>query len=236
MSTPHINANQGDFAETIIMSGDPLRAKFIAETFLEEAREVTNVRGILGFTGKYKSTPVSVMGHGMGGPSASIYFHELMTHYGVKNIIRVGSCGAISDDVKLKDLVVAQGASTDSKINRIRFRDHDLAALADFGLLQTCYEVIKTRSVNYKVGNVFSSDLFYRPDEDYYQTMQRYGILGVEMEINALYALAAEQNCRALALCTVTDHIIRHEYLSSDERQTGLNDMVEIALETASKL
>lgn len=236
MSTPHINAEAGAFADTIIMSGDPLRAKLIAETFLDDAQEVTNIRGILGFTGSYKSKPISVMGHGMGGPSASIYFYELMTTYGVKNFIRVGSCGAISEDVQLKDLVVAQGASTDSKINRIRFRDHDLAALADFSLLQTCYEVIKARPVNYKVGNVFSSDLFYRPDEDYYQTMQRYGILGVEMEVNALYSLAAEQKCRALALCTVTDHIVRHEHLSADERRTGLNEMVEIALETALRL
>ncbi|MDV7105850.1 purine-nucleoside phosphorylase [Vibrio sp. TH_r3] len=233
MSTPHINANKHDFAETIIMSGDPLRAKYIAEKYLDNVREVTNVRGILGFTGVYKSMPISVMGHGMGGPSASIYFHELMAYYGVKNIIRVGSCGAISDDVQLKDLIIAQGACTDSKINRIRFRDHDLAALANFDLLHTCYQVAKQRGVNYKVGNIFSSDLFYRPDEDYYQLMQKYGILGVEMEINALYALAAEHNCRALGICTVTDHIVNELHLSSDERQTGLNEMVEIALETA---
>ncbi|PFG56271.1 purine-nucleoside phosphorylase [Vibrio sp. ES.051] len=236
MSTPHINANANDFAETIIMSGDPLRAKYIAENFLDDVREVTNVRGILGFTGTYQSKPISVMGHGMGGPSASIYFHELMTHYGVKNFIRVGSCGAISDDVELKDLIIAQGASTDSKINRIRFRDHDLAALANFELLQACYQVIQSKSVKHKVGNVFSSDLFYRPDEDYYHLMEKYGILGVEMEINALYALAAEHKCRALGLCTVTDHITQQQHLSSDERQIGLNDMVEIALETALTL
>lgn len=236
MSTPHINANANDFAKTIIMSGDPLRAKYIAENYLDNAHEVTNVRGILGFTGTYQAKLISVMGHGMGGPSASIYFHELMVHYGVKNFIRIGSCGAISDDVQLKDLIIAQGASTDSKINRIRFRDHDFAALANFELLRKCYEVIQSKSVKHKVGNVFSSDLFYRPDEDYYLQMQNYGILGVEMEINALYALAAEHNCRALGICTVTDHIINHAHLSSDERQTGLNDMIEIALETALKL
>ena len=236
MTTPHINANQNDFAETIIMCGDPLRAKYIAEHFLVSVREVTNVRGILGFTGVYKSKPISIMGHGMGGPSASIYFHELMVHYGVKNFIRVGSCGAISDDVALKDLIIAQGASTDSKMNRIRFSDHDFAALANFELLQACYQVIQSRPISYKVGNVFSSDLFYRPDEDFYGQMQKYGILGVEMEINALYALAAEHKCRALGICTVTDHIILQQHLSSDERQTGLNDMVEMALETALKL
>ncbi|MGO2507909.1 MAG: purine-nucleoside phosphorylase [Vibrio hibernica] len=235
MSTPHINANIGDFAKTIIMSGDPLRAKLIAETYLEDVKEVTNVRGMLGFTGTYKSKKLSVMGHGMGGPSASIYFSELMTTYGVENFIRVGSCGAISDDVNLKDLVVAMGASTDSKINRIRFRDHDLAAIANFELLQACYEVLKTSDATYKVGNVFSSDLFYRPDEDYYATMAKYGVLGVEMEVNALYSLAAEHRCRALALCTVTDHITRHEYLTADERRTDLHEMVKIALETAIK-
>lgn len=236
MSTPHINAKPGDFAKTIIMSGDPLRAKLIAETYLEDVKEVTNVRGILGFTGKYKSKDISIMGHGMGAPSASIYFHELMTTYGVKNFIRVGSCGAISDNIQLKDLIVAMGASTDSKINRIRFLDHDLAAIANFDLLQACVEVLKTTTVNYKVGNVFSSDLFYRPNENDYTLMAKYGVLGVEMEVNALYALAAEHQCRALALCTVTDHITQHEHLTADERRTDLHEMVKVALETAIKI
>lgn len=236
MSTPHINANPGDFAETIIMSGDPLRAKLIAETYLEDVKEVTNIRGMLGFTGKYKSKAISVMGHGMGAPSASIYFHELMTTFGVKNFIRVGSCGAISDNIHLKDLIVAMGASTDSKTNRIRFLDHDLAAIVNFELLQACYEVLKTTSVTFKVGNVFSSDLFYRPNENDYAVMAKYGVLGVEMEVNALYTLAAEHQCRALALCTVTDHITRHEYLTADERRTDLHEMVKVALETALKI
>lgn len=233
MSTPHINAELGDFAKTIIMSGDPLRAKLIAETYLDNVKEVTNVRGMLGFTGMYQSKQISVMGHGMGAPSAAIYFNELMTTYQVKNFIRVGSCGAISDDVKLKDLIVAIGASTDSKMNRTRFLDHDFAAVASFDLLQACHEQLQKTAIEYKVGSVFSSDLFYRPDASDYQVMAKNGVLGVEMEINALYSLAAEHQCRALGLCTVTDHITRQEHLSADERRTDLHEMVKVALDTA---
>lgn len=236
MSTAHINAKPGDFAETILMPGDPLRARFIAENYLDDAREVTNVRGMLGFTGTYNGKPVSVMGHGMGIPSASIYFHELITVYAVKNLIRIGSCGAIHDDVKLMDLVIGMGASTDSKVNRIRLRDHDFAALADFSLLRTAVEQAEKKGLSVKVGNLFSSDLFYRPDEDLYPLMASHGILGVEMEAAALYGVAAALGARALTICTVTDHILRHEALGADERRTTLNDMITLALDTVDQM
>lgn len=236
MATPHINANPGDFAETILMPGDPQRAKYIAENFLEDAVQVTDVRGMLGFTGFYKGKKLSVMGHGMGAPSASIYVHELINHYGVKNLIRIGSCGAIHDDVKLMDLVIAMGASTDSKMNRTRLRDHDFAAIANYDMLRTAVDIAKEKELSVKVGNVFSSDMFYRPDFDFYPLLAKYGVYGVEMEVSAFYSLAAEFGVRALAICTVTDHIIRHEALSAEDRVTTLNDMIGLALETAVSL
>ncbi|MDD1782532.1 purine-nucleoside phosphorylase [Enterovibrio sp. ZSDZ35] len=236
MATPHINANPGDFAETILMPGDPQRAKYIAENFLEDAVQVTDVRGMLGFTGFYKGKKLSVMGHGMGAPSASIYVHELINHYGIKNLIRIGSCGAIHDDVKLMDLVIAMGASTDSKMNRTRLRDHDFAAIANYDMLRTAVDVAKEKELSVKVGNVFSSDMFYRPDEDFYPLLAKYGVYGVEMEVSAFYSLAAEFGVRALAICTVTDHIIRHEGLSAEDRVTTLNDMIGLALDTAVSL
>ncbi|GMQ48250.1 MULTISPECIES: purine-nucleoside phosphorylase [Vibrio] len=236
MPTPHINANKGDFAETILMPGDPLRAKLIAETYLENPRLVSDVRNVYGYTGTYQGKEISVMAHGMGGPSATIYFHELMTEFGVKNFIRIGSCGAIHDDVKLKDVIVAMGASTDSKINRIRFRDHDYAALADFNMLQNCVSVLSETDMSYRVGQVFSSDLFYRPDFDMYELMAKYGVLGVEMEVNALYSCAAENGCKAIAMCTVTDHITKGEHLTADERRTELHEMINVALKTALTL
>ncbi|SMY38436.1 Purine nucleoside phosphorylase DeoD-type [Photobacterium malacitanum] len=236
MATPHINAQAGDFADTILMPGDPQRAKYIAENFLENAQEVTNVRGMLGFTGFYKGQRLSVMGHGMGAPSASIYVQELITHYNVKNFIRIGSCGAIHDDVQLMDLIVAMGASTDSKMNRTRLRDHDFAALANYDMLRTAVDLAKEKQLSVKVGNVFSSDLFYRPDEDFYQQLAQYGIYGVEMEVSAFYTLAAQFGVKALAICTVTDHILRHEGLNAEDRVTTLNDMINLALETAMTL
>ncbi|OEF50122.1 purine-nucleoside phosphorylase [Enterovibrio norvegicus] len=191
---------------------------------------------MLGFTGFYKGKKLSVMDHGMGAPSASIYIHELINHYGVKNLIRIGSCGAIHDDVQLMDLVIAMGASTDSKMNRTRLRDHDFAALANFDMLRTAVDLAKEKQLSTKVGNVFSSDMFYRPDEDFYPLLAKYGVYGVEMEVSALYSLAAEFGVHALAICTVTDHIIRHEELSAEDRVTTLNDMIDLALDTAVSL
>jgi purine-nucleoside phosphorylase len=233
MPTPHINAEPGDFAPTVLMPGDPLRAKYIAETFLDSPRQVTDVRNALGFTGTYGDLQVSVMPHGMGIPSASIYFTELMEHYGVERIIRVGSCGTVHPDVELRDVVIAMGASTDSTVNRTRFMGHDLAALASFDLVRHAVETAESKKLSFHVGNIFSADLFYTPEPELFELMATYHILGVEMETAGLYTLAAEHDVEALAVCTVSDNIRTGERLSSADRQTGFDDMIGLALETA---
>ena len=233
MATPHINAEPGDFAPTVLMPGDPLRAKYIAETYLEDARLVCDVRNVLGFTGGYRGLEISVMAHGMGIPSASIYFSELMEHFGVKRVIRVGSCGTSHPDVKLRDIVIAMGASTDSGVNRTRFMGHDLAALASFNLVRYAVDIAEARELPYHVGNIFSADLFYTPQPEIFDLMAKYQILGVEMESAGLYPLAAEHGVEALAVCTVSDNIRTHEAMSSADRQTSFNQMIELALETA---
>ncbi|MEX0446319.1 purine-nucleoside phosphorylase [Xenorhabdus sp. SGI246] len=232
MATPHINAEMGDFADVILMPGDPLRAKYIAETFLEDARQVNNVRGMLGFTGTYKGRRISVMGHGMGIPSCSIYAKELITEFGVKKIIRIGSCGAVSKDIKIRDVVIGMGACTDSKVNRVRFKDHDFAAIADFDLVRNAVDAAKAKNINTRVGNIFSVDLFYTPDTQLFDIMEKYGILGVEMEAAGIYGVAAEFGAKALTICTVSDHIRTGEKMTAEERQTTFNDMIEIALES----
>jgi purine nucleoside phosphorylase len=214
------------------MPGDPLRAKYIAETFLENVQEVTNVRNMLGFTGTYKGRRISVMAHGMGIPSCSIYAKELITEYGVKKLIRVGSCGAVRMDVKVRDVVIGLGACTDSKVNRIRFKDNDFAAIADFGLTQAAVQAAKELDVKVRVGNLFSADLFYTPDVAMFDVMEKYGILGVEMEAAGIYGVAAEYGARALTICTVSDHIRTHEQTSAEERQLTFNEMIKVALET----
>ena len=233
MATPHINAEPGDFAETVLMPGDPLRAKFIAENFLDNPRMVTDVRGMLGFTGSYKGQALSVMGHGVGIPSCSLYCTELINEFGVKRLIRAGSCGNVNKSVKLRDIVIAMGACTDSKVNRIRFRDHDFAAIADYRLLQSAVTIAEQRGLAVRVGNVFSSDLFYTPEQEVFEVMEKYNILGVEMETAGIYGLAAEFGVKALAICTVSDQIISGERLSTEERQSGFTEMIELALETA---
>ncbi|MBY5920210.1 purine-nucleoside phosphorylase [Ferrimonas balearica] len=234
--TPHINAPEGAFAETVLMPGDPLRAKYIAENFLEDVVQVCDVRNMLGFTGTYQGKRISVMGSGMGVPSISIYAKELITEYGVKNIIRIGSCGAISDDVKMMDVVLAMGASSDSGVNRTRFPGTDFAMIADFGLLSAAVNAAEKLGANYHVGNVYTSDLFYSPDESRYATMAKYGMLGVEMEAAGLYGVATEFGAKALAMMTVTDHIVRGEHLTPEERQLTLNDMIKLTLEAAISL
>ncbi|MGL5727884.1 MAG: purine-nucleoside phosphorylase [Plesiomonas sp.] len=232
MATPHINAENGAFADVVLMPGDPLRAKYIAETFLQDAVEVTNVRSMLGFTGTYKGRKVSVMGHGMGIPSCSIYAKELITEYGVKKIIRVGSCGAVSTDVKLREVIIGMGACTDSKVNRMRFKDHDFSAIADFDMVRNAVDAAKARGTKVRVGNIFSADLFYTPDPSMFDVMEKYGVLGVEMEAAGIYGVAAEFGAKALTICTVSDHIRTHEQTSAEERQLTFNDMIEIALES----
>ena len=230
-----MNAAPGDFAETCLMPGDPLRAKYIAEAFLDGARRVTDVRNMWGYTGTWEGMPISVMAHGMGIPSASIYCTELMRDYGVRRIIRVGSCGTTHPDVGLRDVIIGTGASTDSGVNRMRFGGYDLAALAAWGLVEAAVAAARELGVSHHVGGLFSADLFYTPDTAMFETMARYGILGVEMEAAGIYPIAAEHGAEALAICTVSDDILGGDALSPAERETGFDDMIRVALETVRR-
>ena len=234
MATAHINAAPGDFADTVLMPGDPLRAQYIAETFLDDARRVSDVRNMWGYTGTYKKCPVSVMAHGMGIPSASIYTHELITHYDVRRVIRVGSCGTTHPDVQLRDVVIAMGASTDSGVNRMRFGGYDLAALASFDLVEKAVAAARAAGVRHHVGNIFSADLFYTPDTDMFETMATYNIYGIEMEAAGIFPIAAENNAEALAICTVSDDIPNNKHLSAEERATTFDEMISVALEAVT--
>lgn len=234
--TPHIEAKLGDIAETVLFPGDPLRAQFIAEHFLDGAKLVSSVRNMLAFTGQYRGKTISVMGSGMGIPSMSIYATELINHYQVKNIIRVGSCGALHHNIQLRDIVIALGASTDSGVNRSRFAGMDFSATADFELLSAVTQAASQLNIPVKVGNVFSADLFYPPDHRIFDTMEKMNILAVEMEAAGLYGVAAEHKARALCICTVSDHIRRHEELTPAERQSSFNEMMHITLEAVHSL
>lgn len=230
--TPHISAAPGDFAEAILLPGDPLRAKHIADNHLEDAREVTAVRNMLGFTGSYKGRPVSVMGTGMGVPSASIYAHELVTEYGVRRLVRVGSCGGLSTDISIRDVILAVGACTDSNVNRRRYDGFDFAAVADFELLKAAAKAAEAQGVTARGGLVHTADLFYGPEKGRFENMQAMGVLAVEMEAAGLYGLAAELGARALAIMTVSDHVMTGESTSSEERESTFDAMVHLALET----
>ncbi|KTF16955.1 MAG: purine-nucleoside phosphorylase [Pseudoalteromonas sp.] len=232
MSTPHIEANNGDFAKTVLMPGDPLRAQYIAENFLDNAVKVTGVRNMYGFTGTYKGKPVSIMGSGMGIPSMSIYARELIVSYGVENLIRIGTCGGIGSDIKIRDVIFAQGASTDSNVNRARVRGYDFSAIADFDLLLNGVNAAKELGIKAKVGNVFTTDTFYQADNTFYQELDKLGMLAVDMETAGMYGVAAEYGAKAMALFTVSDHVITGEATPSDERQSTFNEMVKIALES----
>jgi purine-nucleoside phosphorylase len=230
--TPHISASAGDFAPSVLLPGDPLRAEHIADNFLDDVTSVNEVRNMLGFTGTYEGIPISVMGTGMGIPSASIYATELVNEYGVERLIRVGSCGAVTEEVAIRDVILAIGACTDSLVNRTRYGGLDFAATADFWLLRAAAQGAEAKGIEVKVGNVHSTDLFYNPDPDAFDRMEAMGVLAVEMEAAGLYGVAAEHGGRALTICTVSDHIRTGELTSSEDRQTSFDEMVEIALET----
>ncbi|MFP3122881.1 purine-nucleoside phosphorylase [Ectobacillus funiculus] len=232
----HIEAKQGEIAETILLPGDPLRAKYIAETFLEDAACYNNVRGMFGFTGTYKGKRVSVQGTGMGIPSISIYVNELIQSYGVKNLIRVGTCGGIQKDVKVRDVILAMTSCTDSSINRLTFPGFDFSPCANFDLLRKAYEAGIGKGLYVRVGNVLTADIFYRESMDMVKKLGDYGVLAVEMETTALYTLAAKYGVNALSVLTVSDHIFTGEETTAEERQTTFNDMITIALEAASQL
>lgn len=232
----HIGAKPGDIADTVLLPGDPLRAKFIAETYLSDVVCYNEVRGMLGFTGTYKGKQISVQGSGMGIPSFSIYANELIQEYQVKNLIRVGTCGGMQEHVHVRDVILAQGACTDSSMNRHIFKGYDFSPIASFDLLKAAYERGAEKGLKLHVGNIFCSDSFYRDDTSVTGMLMKYGVLGVEMETTALYTLAAKFGVNALTILTVSDHLLTGEETTAEERQTTFNEMMEVALETAISL
>ena len=240
--TPHIHAKPGDFGKTVLMPGDPLRSKFIAENFLENAVLVNNVRGIHGYTGIYRGVKVSVMASGMGMPSIGIYSWELFTIFGVENIMRIGSTGAMQENINLRDIVIGQGSCTDSNWAGQYHLPGTFAPIADYHMLETCVETAKELELPYHVGNILSSDRFYGDDGDMTggwignKAWKKMGVMAVEMEAAALYMNAARAGKHALAICTVSDHLLRNENCTAEERQNGFTNMMKLALETAVKL
>ncbi len=232
----HIGAKEDQIAESVLLPGDPMRAKFIAENFLEDVICYNEIRGMYGFTGTYKGKRVSVQGTGMGMPSISIYATELIQSYGVKNLIRVGTCGAYKKEVKVRDVIIAMSASTDSNINSLRFNGCSYAPTASFKLLKKAYDVSIAKGIEPKVGNILSSDTFYGDKEDAYKIWADFGVLAVEMEAAALYTIAAKFEVDALGIMTVSDHLVTGELTTAEERQNTFTNMIEIALETIYSL
>ncbi len=235
MATPHNSAEKGDFAKTVLMPGDPLRAQFVAERYLRDAVLVNNVRGIQGYTGYYGDARISVMASGMGMPSMGIYSYELFTQYDVECILRIGSAGSMSDQVALRDIVLGMGACTDSNYAHQYRLPGTFAPVADFGLLRTAADTAAELGMTCHVGNLLSSDLFYDDDPDFAVKWAKMGVLAVEMEAAALYMNAARTGKRALAICTVSDHLFSGGALTSEERQEGFDRMIRLALETGSR-
>lgn len=229
----HIGAKNGDIAKTVLLPGDPLRAKFIAEKYLENAQCYNQVRGMYGYTGTYKGKRVSVQGTGMGLPSLSIYVNELIASYDVQNLIRVGSCGGMQQEVKVRDIILAIGASTDSKINEMRFQGKDYSPTASFKLLKNAYDVAESKGIAVKVGNILSTDVFYNDDPEAWKLWAKFGIMAVEMESAELYTLAAKYKVNALSILTVSDSLVTGDETTSEERERTFVDMMEIALEIA---
>ena len=231
----HIAAKNGEIADTVLLPGDPKRAKWIAENFLENAVCYTDIRGMLGFTGTYKGKRISVQGTGMGIPSMSIYITELMKDYGVKTLIRVGSAGSYQEDVKIRDIVVALSTSTDSNINNRRFKGASFAPTVNFDLLSKVLKTAEKKNIKIKAGNILTSDEFYNDDASYFKKWAEFGVLAVEMETAALYTLASKYRAKALSILTISDSLVSPEITSSEEREKTFNEMIELALETAIK-
>ena len=231
----HIAAKNGEIADTVLLPGDPKRAKWIAENFLENAVCYTDIRGMLGFTGTYKGKRISVQGTGMGIPSMSIYITELMKDYGVKTLIRVGSAGSYQEDVKIRHIVVALSTSTDSNINNRRFKGASFAPTVNFDLLSKVLKTAEEKNIKIKAGNILTSDEFYNDDPSYFKKWAEFGVLAVEMETAALYTLASKYKAKALSILTISDSLVSPEITSSEEREKTFNEMIELALETAIK-
>lgn len=231
MSTPHIGADKGAFAELVLLPGDPLRARHVATTLLKDAVEITGVRNMLGYTGQWKGARVSVMGAGIGIPSCMLYATELVRDYGVRRLVRVGTCGALAERVRLGDLVVAMGAATDSAVNRVRFRGHDFGATASWELLSRVAAAAGGATPTH-IGRIFSSDFFYHPERELTDLLRRFGFLALDMETAGLYGLAAELGVEALSVLTVSDHLVGGEHMSAEQRQTGVDAMVRLVLDS----
>ena len=233
--TPHNSAKAGDYAEAVLLPGDPLRAKWVAETFLKDARLVNEVRNCLGYTGTWNGKRVSVQATGMGQPSLSIYVHELINVYGLKTLLRVGTCGGLHASVKVRDLILAQAASTDSSIVKDGFGNFSFAPIADYGLLRSAADKAEAKGMKVHVGNMLSSDIFYHiePGMAGYGRLPSHGVIGVEMESAALYTLAARFGVKALTICTMTDCLVTGESIDAEARQSSLKDMVTLALDVA---
>ncbi|AHG59862.1 purine-nucleoside phosphorylase [Buchnera aphidicola] len=233
MPTPHIDSKKNDFSDIVLMPGDPVRAKYIAEKYLDDCIQINKTRLMLAYTGFFKNKKISVMSHGIGIPSASLYVRELILEYNVKKIIRIGTCGTLRDDISLRDVVICMGASTDSKFNRIKFNNHDFSAIADFDMICQAVEVIKKMKIKVCVGNFFTTDSFYNDDKKMLDILKKYNILAIDMETSGIYGVAAELKAKALSICTVSDHILNGESLSSKDRELSFNNMIKIALESA---
>ncbi|MCW2100177.1 UNVERIFIED_ORG: purine-nucleoside phosphorylase [Pseudomonas psychrophila] len=231
MATVHINAEPGAFADTVLMPGDPLRARMLADTYLTDVVQVNGVRNMLAYTGRFNGQRISVMGSGMGIPSVSIYAHELFSQFGVEQIIRVGSCGSVQPHVQLSELVIAMGACTDSNVNRKRLAGHDFAAICDYRLLERVVSQADRQKLPVHIGNIFSADLFYEPETGLFERMQKMGLLAVEMEAAGLYGVAAELGKKALTVLTVSDHILTGHKLSAQQRQDDFHAMMQLSLE-----
>ncbi|WP_410002861.1 purine-nucleoside phosphorylase [Buchnera aphidicola] len=215
------------------MPGDPLRAKYIAENYLDNFIEINNTRLMLGYTGYYKDKKISIMSHGIGIPSALIYTRELIKEYNVKKIIRIGTCGTVQKDIQLRDIVISMGASTDSKINRIRFNNHDFSAIADFNMIFHVFLTAKKMNLKVRIGNFFTTDTFYDDDSNILKILEKYNIIGIDMETTAIYSIASEFKVQALSICTVSDHLIKKEAISAKDRESSFNEMIKLSLETA---
>jgi purine-nucleoside phosphorylase len=231
MSSPHIDAEPGAFAELMLLPGDPLRARHVANRLLTHAVEITNIRNMLGYTGEWNGKRVSVMGSGIGIPSAMLYATELIRDHGVRRLVRIGTCGGLAEDLQLGELVLVQGASTDSSVNRLRFGGHDFAATASWALLSRVAAAAQAAGSAIRVGNIFTSDYFHHPDAGLTKLLRRFGILALDMETAGLYGLASELGAEALSVLTVSDHLMRSEHMSAEERETGIDAMTRLVLD-----
>ncbi|NIH16459.1 MAG: purine-nucleoside phosphorylase [Buchnera aphidicola (Periphyllus lyropictus)] len=233
MVTPHLNSNISDISDVVIISGDPLRAKYISKNFLKNSIQINNVRSMFGYTGYYKKKRISIMSHGMGIPSLSIYVNELVSEYNVKKIIRLGTCGGINKKVKIKDIVFAMGASTDSSINRLRFGGYDFSSISDFKMLYQAYIISKNYNFNVHIGNIFTTDSFYGKDSIFFNLIKKFNILAIDMETSGLYSLSSELKFKSLSICTVSDEIFSKKKITSLEREKTLNNSILISLDLA---